>query len=250
MSAASAIEWTEATWNPVTGCTKLSAGCANCYAERMALRLKAMGQPNYAEGFAVRTHEHMLEVPLGWRRPQTVFVNSMSDLFHEDVPFDFIQRVFDVMQRADWHTFQVLTKRSGRLCELAPLLRWPANVWMGVSVENAQVLHRVDDLRSAEGPSCRFLSLEPFLGPLPGIDLRDIDWVIAGGESGPRARPLAPEWVQDVRDACVRDDVPFFFKQWGGTRKKRAGRVLDGETWDEMPARVVTRQAGELEAAV
>jgi len=250
VSAASAIEWTEATWNPVTGCTKLSAGCANCYAERMALRLKAMGQPNYAEGFAVRMHEHMLEVPMGWRRPQTVFVNSMSDLFHEDVAFDFIQRVFDVMQRADWHTFQVLTKRSGRLCELAPLLRWPANVWMGVSVENAQVLHRVDDLRSAEGPGCRFLSLEPLLEPLPGIDLRGIDWVIAGGESGPRARPLAPEWVREVRDACVHDDVPFFFKQWGGTRKKRAGRELDGETWDEMPTRAATRLVSELEAAV
>lgn len=250
MSAASPIEWTESTWNPVTGCTKLSAGCANCYAERMALRLKAMGQPNYAEGFAVRMHEHMLEVPMGWRRPQTVFVNSMGDLFHEDVPFDFIRRVFEVMRRADWHTFQVLTKRSGRLRELAPLLDWPANVWMGVSVENAQVLGRVDDLRGTVGPSLRFLSLEPLLGPLPGAVLDGIDWVIAGGESGPGARPLAPEWVREVRDACVRDDVPFFFKQWGGTRKKRAGRELDGETWDEMPMRAEARLVGELEAAV
>jgi protein gp37 len=248
MSAASAIEWTESTWNPVTGCTKLSAGCANCYAERMALRLQAMGQPNYAEGFAVRTHERMLEVPLSWRRPQTVFVNSMSDLFHEDVPFDFIQRVFDVMRRADWHTYQVLTKRAGRLRELASLLEWPNNVWMGVSVENAHVLGRVDDLRTAPGPHLRFLSLEPLLGPLEGLCLDGIDWVIAGGESGPRARPLAPEWARGVRDACLRGDVPFFFKQWGGTRKKRAGRELDGETWDEMPVSASTRR--KREAAV
>jgi protein gp37 len=235
VSAASAIEWTESTWNPVTGCTKLSSGCANCYAERMAIRLKAMGQPNYAEGFAVRTHEHMLDVPLGWRRPQTVFVNSMSDLFHDAVPFEFIQRVFGVMEKADWHTFQVLTKRSRRLVELAPFLRWPTNVWMGVSVEDERVLSRVDDLRRAQGPRLRFLSLEPLLGPLSELSLRGVDWVIVGGESGPRARPLEAAWVRGVRDACVREGVPFFFKQWGGTRKKRTGRELDGRVWSEVP---------------
>jgi protein gp37 len=201
----------------------------------MALRLRAMGQPNYADGFDVRTHERMLEAPLSWKRPQTVFVNSMSDLFHEAVPFEFIERVFAVMARAHWHTFQVLTKRSRRLQELAPMLEWPENVWMGVSVEDARVLSRVDDLRAADGPRLRFLSLEPLLGPLPGLALDGIDWVIAGGESGPGARPLAPEWVRDVRDLCLGDDVPFFFKQWGGTRKSRAGRLLDSRTWDEMP---------------
>ncbi len=251
MSAASAIEWTEATWNPVTGCTKLSAGCANCYAERMARRLQAMGQPNYIDGFDVRTHERMLDVPLTWKRPQTVFVNSMSDLFHDAVPFEFIERVFDVMRRADWHTFQVLTKRSRRLLELAPFLAWPANVWMGVSVEDARVLRRVDDLRAASGPSLRFLSLEPLLGPLPGLSLDGIDWVIAGGESGPGARPLEGSWVRDVRDACAWEGVPFFFKQWGGTRKKRAGRDLDGRTWDESPSvAAMMRKVDDLEAAV
>jgi protein gp37 len=250
VSAASAIEWTEATWNPVTGCTKVSAGCAHCYAERMALRLRAMGQPNYADGFDVRTHERMLEAPLSWKRPQTVFVNSMSDLFHEAVPFEFIERVFAVMARAHWHTFQVLTKRSRRLQELAPMLEWPENVWMGVSVEDARVLSRVDDLRAADGPRLRFLSLEPLLGPLPGLALDGIDWVIAGGESGPGARPLAPEWVRDVRDLCLGDDVPFFFKQWGGTRKKRAGRQLDGRIWDQSPTVAAVRGLDELEAAV
>jgi len=246
VSAASAIEWTEATWNPVTGCTKLSAGCANCYAERMARRLQAMGQPNYIDGFDVRTHEHMLDVPLTWKRPQTVFVNSMSDLFHEAVPFEFIERVFDVMRRADWHTFQVLTKRSRRLLELAPYLDWPVNVWMGVSVEDARVLRRVDDLRIAFGPGLRFLSLEPLLGPLSGLSLDGIDWVIAGGESGPGARPLEATWVREVRDACARDGVPFFFKQWGGTRKKRAGRELDGAEWTQIPIVPGVRQRGVM----
>lgn len=250
MSAASTIEWTEATWNPVTGCSKVSAGCAHCYAERMARRLRAMGQPNYADGFEVRTHERMLDVPLSWRRPRTVFVNSMSDLFHEAVPFEFIERVFDVMARAHWHTFQVLTKRSRRMRETAPLLEWPENVWMGVSVESARVLSRVDDLRAANGPGLRFLSLEPLLGPLPGLALDGIDWVIVGGESGPGARPLAPEWVRDVRDLCLGADVPFFFKQWGGARKKRAGRQLDGRIWDQSPAVAAVRRLGELEAAV
>lgn len=250
MSAASAIEWTEATWNPVTGCTKVSAGCVHCYAERMARRLQAMGQPNYVDGFNVRMHERMLDLPLSWKRPQTVFVNSMSDLFHEEVPFEFIARVFDVMRRADWHTFQVLTKRSHRLADLAPFLEWPRNVWVGVSVEDDHVLRRVDDLRAAAGPSTRFLSLEPLLGPLPGLSLERIDWVIAGGESGPGARPLERAWVRDVRDACVDAAVPFFFKQWGGTRKKRAGRELDGRTWDESPAVAMEHRLDDLEAAV
>ena len=249
MSAASAIEWTEATWNPVTGCTKLSAGCANCYAERMARRLQAMGQPNYVDGFTVRTHERMLQIPLSWKRPQAVFVNSMSDLFHEAVPFAFIERVFDVMRRADWHTFQVLTKRSRRLQELAPFLDWPENVWMGVSVEDSRVLRRVVDLRAARGPSLRFLSLEPLLGPLPGLSLEGIDWVIVGGESGPGARPLEHMWVREVRDACVREGVPFFFKQWGGTRKKRAGRELDGRMWDGLPSRSVAT-VGNTQGAI
>lgn len=234
MSAASAIEWTEATWNPVTGCTKVSPGCRHCYAERMARRLQAMGQPNYVNGFEVTVHEHMLEQPLGWRRPRVVFVNSMSDLFHERVPLAFIRRVFEVMRRASWHTFQVLTKRSERLAEVAPVLDWPANVWMGVSIENADYTWRADDLRST-GACVKFLSLEPLLGPLPGLDLDGIDWAIVGGESGPKARPMREEWVLDIRERCLSAGVPFFFKQWGGVNKKRAGRTLEGRTWDEMP---------------
>lgn len=235
MAVGSAIEWTEATWNPVTGCSKISAGCANCYAERMAKRLQAMGQTNYADGFAVRTHAHMLKLPLTWKRSQVVFVNSMSDLFHEAVPFEFVEHVFAVMREADWHTFQVLTKRSRRLRELAPFLDWPDNVWMGVSVENERALARVHDLRAAAGVPVKFLSCEPLLGPLPGLDLSGIDWVIAGGESGPGARAMQPAWVRQVRDSCVAASVPFFFKQWGGTRKKRAGRELDGQLWNELP---------------
>ncbi len=234
MGANSQIEWTESTWNPVTGCTKVSPGCEHCYAERMARRLKAMGQPNYRNGFRVTMHEHALDLPLGWKRPQTVFVNSMSDLFHEDVPVDFIRRVFDVMQRADRHLFQVLTKRSARLAELAPQLPWPTNVWMGVTVESCDYLHRVDDLRRVPA-TVRFLSLEPLLGPLPDLDLTDIDWVIVGGESGPGARTMAEAWALDLRDQCHRAGVAFFFKQWGGVNKKKAGRLLGGRTWDQMP---------------
>ncbi|MCJ7544364.1 MAG: phage Gp37/Gp68 family protein [Phycisphaerae bacterium] len=234
MGMNSQIEWTESTWNPVTGCTKISPGCAHCYAERMARRLHAMGQPNYCNGFRVTVHERALDLPLGWRRPQVVFVNSMGDLFHEDVPFDFVRRVFDVMQRADWHVFQVLTKRSRRLADLAPLLPWPDNIWMGVTVENAEYVHRIDDLRLVPA-AVRFLSLEPLLGPLPGLGLESIDWVIVGGESGPGARPMAEAWAQDLCDQCRQVGVPFFFKQWGGTNKKKAGRLLDGQTWDQMP---------------
>ena len=237
MAFSSSIEWTESTWNPVTGCTKVSPGCAHCYAERMAKRLKAMGQPNYANGFAVTLHEHALELPLRWRKPQTIFVNSMSDLFHEKVPTDFIARVFDVMCRADWHRFQILTKRSARLRELASCLEWPAHIWMGVTIETQDYLYRADDLRQTPA-AVRFLSLEPLLGPLTRFDLDGIDWVIVGGESGPKARPMRESWVTDVRDQCLAAGVPFFFKQWGGVNKKKRGRLLDGRTWDEMPASV------------
>ena len=230
----SRIEWTEVTWNPVTGCSKVSAGCANCYAERMARRLQAMGQPNYVRGFQVATHEQMVERPLAWTRPSTVFVNSMGDLFHEAVPADFVARVFATMDAAHRHAFQVLTKRSGRLAALVPNLPWPSNVWAGVSVEAADYVHRIDDLREVPA-ALRFLSFEPLLGPLPRLDLTDIDWVIVGGESGPGARPVDPDWVRDIRDQCLSAGVPFFFKQWGGTRKKAAGRLLDGRVWDEMP---------------
>ena len=234
MANHSAIEWTESTWNPITGCNKVSPGCKHCYAERMAKRLQAMGQPNYANGFKLTMHDHALEIPLHWRTPQTIFVNSMSDLFHKDVPLEFIQRVFGVMHQANWHRFQVLTKRSERLLELAPQLTWTSNIWMGVSVENAEYTHRIDHLRQT-GAQIKFLSLEPLLGPLSNLNLKGIDWVIVGGESGPGARLMNPSWVTEIRDQCLAAEVPFFFKQWGGTNKKRSGRLLEGRTWDEMP---------------
>jgi protein gp37 len=209
----------------------------------MALRLQAMGQPNYRDGFELTLQPQMLELPLQWKKPQTVFVNSMSDLFHRDVPFDYIRRVFDVMRRAGQHRFQVLTKRSDRLAELASRLEWPSNVWMGVSVESDRHLARIDDLRRTHA-AVKFLSLEPLLGPLRSLDLRRIDWVIVGGESGPNARSMDPLWVLDVRDQCVRAGVPFFFKQWGGRNKKAAGRVLQGEVWDQMPAAALDRVVG------
>jgi len=235
MAHGSGIEWTESTWNPVTGCTKISPGCKHCYAERMAKRLQAMGQSNYANGFALTLQPHMLELPLGWKKPQRIFVNSMSDLIHSDVPREYIREVFDVMARAHWHRFQILTKRADRLAELSPELDWAPNIWMGVSVENDAYRRRIDDLRST-GAQTKFLSLEPLLGPLRDLDLRGIDWVIAGGESGPGARPIDVGWVVEIRDQCERASVPFFFKQWGGTNKKRAGRLLEGRTWDQMPA--------------
>jgi protein gp37 len=230
----SAIEWTESTWNPVTGCTKVSPGCAHCYAERMALRLQAMGQPNYTNGFQLTLHDHAVELPLRWKKPQMIFVNSMSDLFHERVPDEFIFRLFDVMRQADWHVFQILTKRSARLAELEDRLRWAPNIWMGVSVESERYSFRIDDLRRT-GARIKFLSIEPLLGPIPSLDLENIDWVIVGGESGPGARPMERSWVVDIRKQCKRARVPFFFKQWGGVNKKRSGRLLDGRTWDEMP---------------
>jgi len=234
MSARSDIEWTESTWNPVTGCTKISPGCAHCYAERIALRLKAMGQPNYVNGFQVRLHEKALDLPLNWKKPQIVFVNSMSDMFHEDVPLSFIKRVFSIMQKASWHKFQVLTKRAERLAKIAPKLPWPENIWMGVSVESSDFVHRIDSLRKVNA-SIRFLSLEPLLGPLPNLNLSGINWIIVGGESGPNARHMKVEWIHDIFDQCKQNNVPFFFKQWGGRNKKKSGRLLDGKIYSEMP---------------
>ncbi len=234
MAQHSPIEWTESTWNPVTGCTKISPGCKNCYAERMAKRLQAMGQPNYRDGFAVRMHQQVLQLPLTWKRPRTIFVNSMSDLFHKSVPLEFVERVFDVMGQAPWHRFQILTKRSDRLAKVSSGLKWCPNIWMGVSVENEQYLHRADHLRSTLA-AVKFLSLEPLLGAVPDMDLHGIDWVIVGGESGPGARPMRSEWVVDIRDQCRSAGAPFFFKQWGGVNKKKAGRKLEGRTWDQIP---------------
>lgn len=234
MGQKSSIEWTESTWNPLSGCTKISPGCKHCYAERMARRLQAMGQPNYINGFALTLHEEALELPLRWRKPQTIFVNSMSDMFHVRVPRQFILRAFDVMQRAYWHRFQVLTKRAERLAILSEQLPWADNIWMGVSVESEQQVHRIESLRETQA-AVKFLSLEPLIGPLDHLRLDGIDWVIVGGESGPGARPMSAEWVASIRDQCVRADVPFFFKQWGGVRKKQFGRTLEGRTWDQMP---------------
>ena len=234
MAQASSIEWTEATWNPVTGCTKISPGCAHCYAQRMAKRLKAMGQKRYRNGFKLTLQPDVVDVPLRWRRARMVFVNSMSDLFHKDVPDDFIARCFAVMETASHHTFQVLTKRPERALELASALPWPPNVWMGTSVENADYTARIHLLTQIPA-AIRFLSLEPLLGPIPRLPLARIHWVIVGGESGPGARPMDSSWVFQIRDRCTRYCVPFFFKQWGGVHKRRAGRKLEGRVWDDMP---------------
>ena len=234
MANASSIEWTESTWNPVTGCTKISPGCKNCYAERMARRLQAMGQKNYRNGFEVTIHEHMLVKPFEWRTPKMIFVNSMSDLFHKNVPEKFDENVFDVMHHASHHNYQVLTKRSQRLVKLAPQLSWSKNIWMGVSVETEDYLFRIDHL--CETPAhIKFVSFEPLLGPITNLDLTGINWVIVGGESGPGARPMLKDWVTDIKDNCLQAGVPFFFKQWGGVRKKASGRELDGRTWDQFP---------------
>lgn len=234
MSEKSNIEWTDSTWNPVTGCNKVSPGCKHCYAETFAERWRGIAGHPYEQGFDLRLWPDRLEMPLAWRRPRMIFVNSMSDLFHEKVPLEFIQRVFSTMERASWHTFQILTKRSARMSELAHKLVWPPNVWMGVSIENAQYLWRADHLRQVPA-AVRFLSLEPLLGPLGPLDLCGIDWVIVGGESGHCARPIQAKWVREIRKQCRAAGVPFFFKQWGGMQRKRNGRVLDGRTWDEMP---------------
>lgn len=245
MGTNSRIEWTEATWNPVAGCSIVSPGCTNCYAMRMAERLELMGQAKY-RGLTrrsggrpkwnghVRVDEDALAIPYAWKTGRMIFVNSMSDLFHEDVPVEFIIRVFKAMKECRQHTFQVLTKRSERLCEVANDLVWPENVWMGVSVENHEYTTRIDDLRRTPA-AVKFLSLEPLIGDVGTLNLSGIDWAIAGGESGPGARPMDPAWVRSIRDQCVAADVAFHFKQWGGVNKKRTGRVLDGRTWDEFP---------------
>jgi protein gp37 len=238
--AQSSIEWTEMTWNPTTGCDKISAGCKFCYAEIMSRRLQAMGLEKYADGFKIRTHEHELEVPYRWKTPKVVFVNSMSDLFHRDVPIEFIQKVFKTMRENPQHIFQILTKRADVLKQYDDegWLDWSPNVWMGVSVEDDKVRHRIDLLRETKA-AIKFLSCEPLIGPLPDLNLRGIDWVIVGGESGRRPRPMKLEWVQDIKAQCLEVGVAFFFKQWGGTNKKKAGRELEGRTWDEMPRTTV-----------
>lgn len=236
MATTSQIEWTETTWNPVTGCTKISAGCKHCYAERMSRRLRLMGLEKYRNEFEVTTHEGTLAEPLRWRKPRLVFVNSMSDLFHDSVPDRFIASVFDVMNRTLQHTFQVLTKRPRRAAEMDRRLEWTPNIWLGTSIESERWLERAGILRESNA-TVRFLSLEPLLGPLAGLNLDGLDWVIVGGESGPGARPMEADWVREIRTKCIESAVPFFFKQWGGANKKRAGRKLDGRTWDEMPGR-------------
>jgi protein gp37 len=231
---ASKIEWTETTWNPVTGCTKVSEGCMHCYAERMARRLHAMGNHRYKNGFRVTLHHDLVETPLVWKKPRLIFVNSMADLFHKDVPLSFIKKVFKTMGRADQHVFQIVTKRSELLAELAPKLPWPSNVWMGVTVESDRRLYRIADLQRVPA-AVKFLSMEPLLSDFPTLPLEGIDWVIVGGESGPGSRAIRKEWIYSIREHCARSGAAFFFKQWGGTNKKQSGRLLDGRVWDEMP---------------
>jgi protein gp37 len=233
MANNSHIEWTEATWNPITGCTKISPGCKNCYANRMAMRLKAIGQPNYRNGFELTLHEQMLSMPSKWSRSRTIFVNSMSDLFHQDVPRAFIHRVFSAMHQANWHQYQILTKRSDRLLALMTLRGLLTFGWESAS--KIRITPSESIICGAQLAHLKFLSLEPLLGPLPELDLSGIDWVVVGGESGPRARPIEATWVRDIRDQCLNQHVPFFFKQWGGVFKKRNGRLLEGRTWDQMP---------------
>lgn len=234
MNTKSKIEWTEYTWNPITGCTKVSPGCKFCYAERMAKRLQAMRKPTYQNGFQVKVHDEIFEYPLKIAQPKLIFVNSMSDLFHENVPDEIILQLFDVMKRASWHTFQILTKRAERLNQMSTLIEWPENIWAGVSVETNDFKYRIDLLRDTSA-KIKFLSLEPLLGPITDINLDKINWVIVGGESGPKARKMEEEWVLQIREACIEHHIPFFFKQWGGTNKKKNGRLLEGHTWDEMP---------------
>ncbi|HEX8287508.1 MAG TPA: phage Gp37/Gp68 family protein [Pyrinomonadaceae bacterium] len=241
MSAKSPIEWTESTWNPVTGCNKISAGCKNCYAEQLSHRLKAMGQKNYVNGFKLTLQPHMLELPLKWKKPQMIFVNSMSDLFHKEVPTDYIEQVFDVMNKAHWHRFQVLTKRAERVAELSDVLNWSDNIWMGVSVENKNFVHRIDYLRYTQA-KIKFLSLEPLLSPLKNLNLENIDWVIVGGESGFKARPMKEQWAIDIQKQCKEQGASFFFKQWGAwgvdgvkRNKKANGRILLNQEWNEKP---------------
>jgi protein gp37 len=234
MAEVSTIEWTNSTWNPVTGCHKVSAGCANCYAERFAERWRGIPGHPYEQGFDLRTWPDRLNLPLGWKEPRTIFVNSMSDLFHQDISLKFLKQVFEVMNRAHWHQFQVLTKRADRLEKLSSGLKWTPNIWMGVSVESEKFMYRIASLKKTKART-KFLSLEPLLGPLPNLSLKGIHWAIVGGESGPGARPMEKEWILDIRKQCRKAKVPFFFKQWGGVWKKKNGRLLDGRTWDQMP---------------
>jgi len=237
MAEKSLIEWTESSWNPITGCTKVSDGCLNCYAERLAKRLQKMGIKKYKNGFKLTLHSESLDEPLKWKGPRMVFVCSMSDLFHEDVPEEFIKEVFRVMNIARWHTFQVLTKRAERLAEFAEKVEWTSNIWAGVTVESAKYLYRIEYLKKVPA-TVKFVSMEPLLGPVPQIRrylCNGVDWVIVGGESGPNARPMKPEWVRDIRDACEAESIPFFFKQWGGVNKKKTGRLLDGKEYNGMP---------------
>ena len=233
--AKSTIEWTESTWNPITGCTKISAGCKNCYASILAKRLQAMGQKKYQNGFLPTMHPDTLNDPFKWKNGKLVFVNSMSDSFHKEFPLTFIQQMFSVMNETPRHTYQVLTKRAERLGELSTFLNWTDNIWMGVSVENEKEIDRIDHLRKTDA-KVKFLSCEPLIGPLPNINLEGIDWVIVGGESGPNSRPMEKEWVDDIQQQCEKAGVAFFFKQWGGVNKKKTGRLLNGRTYDEMPS--------------
>lgn len=246
MAQHSKIEWTESTWNPVTGCTKISAGCLHCYAERMAKRLCAMGNSHYRNGFKVTLHPEILEYPLRWKRPHTIFVNSMSDIFHEEVPDEYILQIFHIMNQAFWHRFQVLTKRSERLLAMNQLIHWTDNIWMGVTVENAEHAYRIDHLRNTQA-SVKFLSLEPLLGPLTNLSIEGIDWIIVGGESGPMARPIKEEWVREIHEHCIQHNIPFFFKQWGGVNKKKNGRMLDGQVWEQIPQK--TKEVFNVQSA-
>ena len=234
MALKSKIEWTENSWNPVTECDKYSAGCKNCYAEKMANRLYTMGQNKYKNKFQVTLHEDSLEEPLKWKKPSKIFVCSMSDIFHKDVPFEFVDKIFKIMHQADWHIFQILTKRSDRLFEYSTRILWPKNVWAGVTVEHKDYISRIEDLRAVKAP-VKFISFEPLLSEIPYINLKGIQWVICGGESGPHAREINADWVRGIRDMAVNQNIPFLFKQWGGINKKKAGRLLDGKEWLEMP---------------
>ena len=237
MARNSAIEWTETTWNPITGCNKISDGCLNCYAERMAKRLKAMGQRKYRNGFKLTLHPESLGEPLHWKKPQVIFVCSMSDIFHKDVPDEFIIQMFEVMNKASWHLFQVLTKRAERIPEIMNKVKWTHNIWLGTTVESPRYLYRIEYLKQSPA-KVKFLSLEPLLADIPNLPLDGIDWVIVGGESGPGSRPMKKEWVINIKNQCEKAGVPFFFKQWGGVNKKKTGRLLDGKTYDEMPKEI------------
>jgi protein gp37 len=229
------IEWTHSSWNPATGCTKVSAGCRYCYAERMAKRLQAAGLYRYRNGFKVTLQEDIVELPLRWRKPRLVFAGSMTDLFHEDIPFEYLLRIFETMQKAHWHVFQLLTKREDRLAELYKHLPWPENVWMGVTVESSKEISRMEILRKVPA-AVRFVSMEPLLGPIPRFPIDGIDWIIVGGESGPNARPVEYRWIVEIRNRCLKNNIPFFFKQWGGINKKKSGSLLDGKYYHEYPA--------------